>query len=291
MRKKSKLLPIIVFLLVLALGAAGYGAYYYYGESNTKDARIDELATIQSSNSKTAWIAISDISLGEELIPDVNVEIQQIYSGLADYLYWYPDSEAAYATTRIEAGTPIFHSMTINRAVVNGIRDYEVSVAALMTTQADYDFVDLRIAFADGSDYVVLSKKQIEDLSLENCIFTTELKEEEIQLMTSAILDAYLIKGTQLYVTRYTDPELQTASQVTYCPKEATINLLGSNNPNLTQTLTKAEQELNRLARASLADRLTALSEEDYDNAEAAWNDIEAKYTTQVQQLIDSLED
>jgi hypothetical protein len=181
--------------------------------------------------------------------------------------------------------------MSTNKTVVNGIREYEVSVAALMTTQADYDYVDLRIAFADGSDYVVLAKKQIADLSLENCLFTTELKEEEIQLMTSAILDAYLLKGTQLYVTRYTDPALQTASQVTYCPKEATIDLLGSNNPNLTATLTRAEQELNRLARASLSERLAALSEEDLDNASNAWSDIEATYSTQVQQLIDSLEE
>ncbi len=290
MRRKSKVLPIIVAILVLAVGAAGYGTYYFRNETIAKDAQIAELTDIQNSNSKTAWIALDDIALGEELIPGVNVEIQQIYSGLANSLYWNPDSETSFATTPILAGTPVFNTMAVNKVVVNGIREYEVSVAALMTTQADYDVVDLRIAFADGSDYVVLSKKQIKDLSLENCIFTTEMKEEEIQLMTSAILDAYLIKGTQLYVTRYDEPELQTASTVTYCPKDSTITLLGSSNPNLTKTLTKAEQELNRLARAGLNDRLSMLTEEDRDAANTAWTDIETKYDTQVQDLIESLE-
>lgn len=277
MKKKSSTSVIIIIILFLVCAGLGYFTYRFYSEKQEQEAAVAALEAEKTMNSKTAYVALQDIRQGEEIIIDYNVELQQIYSGVEPYLFWSPYSDINIATTEISAGMPLMTSMVSDREVVDGLRDYECAVALLMTTQQDYDFVDIRIAFPDGSDFVVVSKKMVEDLSLENCLFTSEMKEEEILMMTSAILDAYMISGTQIYVTRYTDPALQGESAVTYSPKAATLALLGSGNPNLTNILDEATQQLNALARKSLEERIGQISEEDLDRAEEAWNDVTSK--------------
>ena len=270
--RKKKTAPIIIALLILIAGGLGYFVYHFYSLNEETKAQNAELLATQELNSKYAYVALQDIRAGEEIIVDYNVEYQQIYSGVDSLLFWEPWADTNVATADIACGIPVMTSMVAEKEVIPGARDLEICVAQLMTTQEDFDYIDVRIAFPDGSDYVVLSKKMVEDLRLENCVFTTEAKEEEIVLMTSAILDSYLNLGTQIYVTRYTDPSLQEPSAVTYCPKAATLALLGSSNPNLTKILTAAEQELNATARHSLEERLNRIDEEQLERAEDAWD-------------------
>jgi len=74
------------------------------------------------------------------------------------------------------------------------------------------DYVDIRIRFATGEDFIVLVGKKIEAFgatgSSSNTIFL-KLNEEEINRMASAIIESYINNGIKLYANKYVDPSNQ----------------------------------------------------------------------------------
>ena len=292
MRKKKNLMKSIAIVLVLALIAgSGYLAYTFKMQADEKTREAENIRAELDENSKSAWIATANIRAGEALVPDVNIELQPIYSGLESYMFWEPAEEGAVATIDIAAMTPVLTSMTTPNMPTNDVREIEVSTVNLMTTSADYDWVDIRISFPDGSDYVVIPKKQVKNLNLSTCVFTIEATEMDIQYMTSAILDAYLTAGARMYVTRYTEQTLQEPAVTTYPAKTATLNMLeASGNKNLTDALSRATVELNKAARLSLEERLGTITEEQAAAASEAWSQIQSNYINEVQRAITEAE-
>ena len=60
------------------------------------------------------------------------------------------------------------------------------------------------VQFPSGQDYIILSKKKIDRLQYP--AFWTTLSEQEILLLSSALVDAYLHNAT-LYALTYVEPE------------------------------------------------------------------------------------
>ena len=285
MRKKSKLRPILIILVVLLIIGLAGSTYYFY-DSNAKSlVKVDELSTEINDNSKSAWIALSDIKKGEEIVQGINIELRPIYSGIPSLEYFEPEGDnKSVAITEIPAGLPVMANMVTQSIPNPDVRNLEISTVNLMTSQADYDTVDVRIAFPDGSDYVVLSKKKITNLDLLNCVFTVEANEADIQRMTSAILDDYLTLGARMYTVAYTEENLQDAAEVNYPVKDATRFMLDkAKNVNISELISKASLELNKQARYDLEERLGLISEEDKQKAEAAWTDVQQNFIQKIQ--------
>lgn len=127
-----------------------------------------------------------------------------------------------------------------------------------MTDQKESDCIDIRIMFPNGEDYLVLSKKTIRTLHLDESIFYITLSEEEILRLASATIDAYTISGTRIYTTRYIEPSIQDEAIPTYPVRSETIDLLNT-DPNILEI---AQQTLNLTARLDLEQRLTGLTPE-----------------------------
>ena len=54
------------------------------------------------------------------------------------------------------------------------------------------------------------------------------LTEDEILTMANAIVEAYMIDGSKLYATKYTDAGMQETAIATYIPSNEVINLMNS---------------------------------------------------------------
>ena len=80
--------------------------------------------------------------------------------------------------------------------------------------------------FADGSDYLVLSKKKISGLNKETSTFYTHCTESEIHTMSSAIIDAGMYAGTRIYAVRYVESNIQGATVPNYPVRHEVINLI-----------------------------------------------------------------
>lgn len=157
----------------------------------------------------------------------------------------------------------------------NDLRTQEYNIATLPTEIKTGDYIDIRIRFASGADYIIVSKKEITIPeiagvpSTEN--FTVKLTEDETLTMSSAIIDAFTCPGSEIYVDKYTDPGMQVAATPTYPVSDATRQAMNA-NPNI---LNEARTALNN--RYNSTDRQTTIQNEINKNSEDADSNIESK--------------
>ncbi len=141
-------------------------------------------------------------------------------------------------------------------ATPKDLRSREYNVLELPSKLKKDDFVDVRIGFPNGSDYIVLSKKKVEDLAGTTVWYS--INESELLAMSSAIVDAYL-QGARLYAISYADPYMQEKAIPNYPANVDVINLIQS-DPNVME---KATLQLSKEARATLDSNLSRMSEAD----------------------------
>lgn len=266
MKKKVKTLTIllIIFAVMFCCVLAAFIV--------TRMTLNDEVAANQAAlgemnaNKKTVYVVStqdgSGIGRGEIVEEGVNVVKQTVYTGLEDYNYITEDDLGSAAIVDIYEGMTVMDNMVSPISIETDTREYEMQVVNLMTDQKENDVVDIRIMFPDGSDFLVLPKKQIKNLNLPNCVFYTYLNEEEILRMASATIDAYTITGTKIYAARYVESNLQEEAIPTYLVNASVADQMDSGcafyDKNL---LTKAETTLNAIARRNLEDNLALLSD------------------------------
>ncbi|MCI8383637.1 MAG: hypothetical protein HFJ33_02025 [Clostridia bacterium] len=128
--------------------------------------------------------------------------------------------------------------------VQNDVRKQEYNMLVLPIDLVSGDYVDIRLMLPSGQDYIVVSKKEVKvpniaGVDSQDTIWMN-LSEDEILHMSCAIYDAYRIKGSKIYATKYTEAGMQEAAKPTYPVNESTSRLL-QNDPNI---LEKAMNEI-----------------------------------------------
>lgn len=287
-RRKVRILTIILAIVIII--AVALAALFYYTDQKLDASMINatNIQTELTNNTVTGvYVAKTDIKAGETITDEAmaeeenindaseardeqtagaiitntveaNVYMSDIYSSLARSNYITEEQLGSVAVVDIPAETPIMTNMVEALTITQDTREYEINAVNLMVDQQNYDYIDVRIAFPNGEEYVVLSKKKIENLSLAYSNFRTYMTEAEMLTYRSAVCDAYQTTGTYLYATRYVEGNLQDAATVNYLVRSETIDLMKS-DPNV---YTIAEQTLNASARLALEVRLGQLTEE-----------------------------
>ena len=99
------------------------------------------------------------------------------------------------------------------------------------------DFVDVRISFADGGDFVLLSKKEIQAIEPLGDEGTNSLwfivSEEELLRLSSAVVDVYLNEGCTIYAIEYVSKN-QKEAVVNYVVSDLVKQLM-EENPNIVE--------------------------------------------------------
>ena len=141
------------------------------------------------------------------------------------------------AKVDMQANTVITTDLVSTGEVVqDSTRKEEYNMFILPTDLATGDYVDIRLLLPSGVNYVVVSKKEVEVPTISGVDSTDtiaiELTEDEISVLSNAIVDAFKIDGAKLYVNKYTDPGLQAASIPTF-PVNYDVMQLINGNPNM----------------------------------------------------------
>lgn len=172
----------------------------------------------------------------------------------------------------VSANTVLTTNMVTPSDKVNtdDVRKQEYNMISLPSDIETGETIDVRIRMPDGADYIVVSKKNVTVLDLGGIpsinTISIELSEGETLMMSNAIVEAYQIKGSKLYVSKYVEPGLQAGAITTYVPNADVQNLIAS-NPNI---VNEAKQELiNRiqsqgsLNRGNINDALSNIDQDD----------------------------
>ena len=269
-------------MLVIS-GAGGFLLYDHYSDNAIKMKReyqteISKLNSV-ANQSQRAYALTEDIKKGEKITPDMVEEV------------FLPD--AAAATNRLQVDdvdtTKYFAKMDLKKhtvisdavlyqdeAINNDERKAEYSFIELPTKLEKDQYVDIRIQFPSGEDYVVLSKKKITDLS--GVTMWTTVDEGEILTISSAIVDAY-VQGAKIYAIQYVDEHMQENSQMTY-PVKNNVKQLIKESPNVVNV---AKLNLEQQNRNRLDDALSKLSEEDRQAMDAGKKDTDTKISEETE--------
>ena len=132
----------------------------------------------------------------------------------------------------LSAGTILTAGMLnlSNEKITADLREQEYNMISLPSSLTTGDFIDIRLQLPNGGDYIVVSKKQV--IKCNSNTVWLNMHEEEIALMSNAVIEYYIMAGSKLYATKYTDPGLQTAAVGTYVPNSVVASLI-EKNPNI----------------------------------------------------------
>ena len=129
--------------------------------------------------------------------------------------------------------------------ITDDTREEEYNMLVLPIDLMTDDYVDIRFMTPNGQNFIVVSKARVEvpmnnDGTYVSDTIKVNLREDEILAMSSAIVEAYGLNGSKLYVTKYSDPAMQKAALPTYTPNAAVTSQIQS-NPNIVDV---AKEEL-----------------------------------------------
>lgn len=216
-----------------------------------------------SAHTVYAYVVIDTIASGTEITADKVQGVEVNLSVAADTSTFYSaqtrdaegnsiaDSTGALLPTGLKAkvdlnpGAILTTDLTYEgEEIRDDLRSEEYNVITLPSQLQTGEYIDIRLRTPDGRNLIVVSHKEVTIPTLagvdsENCIWM-DLTEEEILMMSCAIVESYQMNGAKLYATRYVEPGIQEAATVTYVPNDETRALI-ERDPNIVQ---EAKNEL-----------------------------------------------
>ncbi len=187
----------------------------------------------------TVYTLNKDVESGDE-VTEADFTMTQVTNATAPTDYLTPSDLGTNMIAKISMtrGTVLSKEMVYIDETVTGndVRKEEYNMFILPTDLVTGDYVDVRLLLPSGTNYIVVSKKKVEIPNIAGVDSTDtisiELSEDEINMISSAIVDAFRYNGAKLYVNKYTEPGLQEASIPTY-PVNYDVLQLINGNPNI----------------------------------------------------------
>ena len=203
------------------------------------------------------YVLTRDVTAGDELTADM-FEVQRVQSS--------EDLSAAQQVTKEElVGRRLKVSLTKGAALSRDVvyegpvvsddeRRVELREPQLPETLKENEYVDIRVVFPNGEDYLVVGHKRVYRLirdEEEVLALQLRLSEEELLRYQAACVDTKTYQDTRLYAVQYTG-EFQPAAQAYYPVNRAVFTLLQW-DPNIVELfVVESEQERRALLESNL---------------------------------------
>ncbi len=242
MRKRRLLISILIGILIGFL--ATFALLYFFRED------IHSKLYPKSQVNKYEFIVLNKTLKKGEIIKSENLKRVNSNKKINDSL-----SENELIGKELSIN--MHENIPLTRSIISKLhsyndndRLYEFSFIKLPNRLEVGDFVDIRIRFKTGEDYLIAGKKEIFSLSnsKDNSIKYVEfaLNEEELLSVSSSYVDSILEPLCEVYLDKYIDPESQLAHQSNY-PVKKEIARLFENNPNILNSSNIEEKINNRI--------------------------------------------
>ena len=257
--------------------------------------KMKSLQAVKASATSNVYVVVSDIKSGESL--QGKAIIKQVEStavpanSITDANSGRYINDKTVAKINLASGTVVTSEMISSSSESNGndVRIQEYNMIVLPSRLEVGDFLDIRLRLPNGEDYIVISKKEVKQAS-EDTIWL-KVTEDEILTMSNAIVEAYIMKGSKLYATTYTEAGNQTKSTPTYPVSYEVLKLIET-NPNI---VTAARNELYNRYNASqrndyISKALNGYSDTAITNIESQISDAVARQQEARKAYLNSLQ-
>jgi SAF domain protein len=254
MQKKARnsfLLGMIITLVVCAI----IGVILYIAVIGPENKASKEKGTATK-----AYALNRDVKSGQEITADMLSTINT-YSNLIPQNYIDSTIVAnvgngkkviakvdLYKNTILTASTVTTEENTVTKDV----RTMEYNMLTLPINLTIGDYVDIRITFPDGQDFIVIAKKEIKNIQGNTVTF--DMSEADIVMLNSAIVESYIMKASNIYIAKYVEPGMQEKAANTYVPTAEVIRLIETDS-NIVAT---AKNELTSRFDANIRNQMNS---------------------------------
>ena len=127
-----------------------------------------------------------------------------------------------------------------DEVITDDVRREEYNMITLPVDLMTDDYIDIRIMFPNGQNFIVVSKALVEipqnpDGTYISDTIWLNLREDEILMMSSAIVEAYGVQGAKIYATKYAEPGMQADATPNYDPNQDVLAEI-QRDPNIVET-------------------------------------------------------
>ena len=252
MQRKSRNSFLLGMLVMLLIAAAVIGLLMFQIVELKKQEQDEQSASVRVCVLKNDIQSGNEITVGD--IVYVTEEVEE--NGVRETRSVLPRANRNFAPASdlateadilagvvskldLKAGTILSKDMLLasDKEITNDLRLQEYNMLVLPTHLEEGEFIDIRWMLPTGQDYIVLSKKRVE--SIDTNTIWLEMSEIETLSMSNAIVEAYMVKGSMLYATKYVEPGMQEESSSTYTVSREVLGLINSNS-NIVQEAREA---------------------------------------------------
>ncbi|MEX3624885.1 SAF domain-containing protein [Viridibacillus arvi] len=236
----------------IMLAISSVGSYIIYSNVQDDAFRLkqeykQEIAELQkvADNNVSVYSIVRDVKKGEKITESMIEEVFVPAGAVPKDIALKPVLDAAdyFAKTDLKENQVLSEAMLYKEeAIDNDVREAEYAFIELPTKLKNEEYVDIRIQFPSGEDYVLLSKKKVKDFL--GLTVWLNIDEGEILTMSSAIVDAY-VEGAKIYAMKYVDEHMQVKSQMTYPVKKNVLELI-KESPNVVDIAQLNLEQQNR---------------------------------------------
>ena len=266
-QKRVSLLVGLTVGLLIGLGLCGLLYWFMSNNNNTNLKNGDSLkqvAVLSRAVKSGANITAADITTKNVSASTIPTDAVSGING------------SAVAKVDLAAGTVLSNSLltTTDSRLTKDLRQQEYNMISLPSQLAAGDYIDIRFELPDGGDYIVIAKKYVQNANATTVWLN--MNEEEILTMSNAIIEYYIMTGSKLYATRYTDPGAQEAAIPTYTPN-STVTALISANENITSQIADGQgrfsERLKNIRNSRINTQLSQYSDQALSNLEKSLQD------------------
>lgn len=259
MQRKAKNSFLLGFLLMLLIAAIAVGFLLLQLVQSRKE--MESLKATQKSTYALKQDIASGTPITTELLTPVTSDSRAIPTDAITpaTIAAIPEGSTATARINLTKGTILTANMitTPEGQYANDLRLQEYNMLVLPSQLKSQEYIDIRLRMPTGADYIVVTKKMVEipqiaGVDSQDSIWL-KMTEDEILMLSNAIVEAYITDGSYLYVTRYTEPGMQAAATPTYLPNNDVIRLM-EQDPNITTEAKNALFTRNNSTRGVIRD-------------------------------------
>lgn len=263
-RTRNSFLMGMLIMLLVAVAVIAVLYFVIFADA------IDNAKTKKQDGTVIVYRLTTDIKSGETLQNNKLEPAEYYVDDLPnDYIKAPFDIESYKSKIDLGAGTVISASLLYqNEEVAHSTRLMEYNMLTLPSTIRPGNYIDVRFMMPSGEDYIVLSKKQV--VSLNNTTVGLLLTEDEILMMSSAIIESYIMKASNLYAVQYVEAGMQNAAIATYSVNPEVYQLIQANSQkgvNI-EDYSKINDSYNANLRATIEQELSQYQGSELVNVE-----------------------
>ncbi|WP_162463320.1 SAF domain-containing protein [Paenibacillus psychroresistens] len=261
----------LIVLAALVLVGTNVGQYFVLWGPKQKAITVkydNEVAVLQATIDKVGplvgiWTikdGIEGISPGKK-VEESDLTVKEIpESFITQSFILDPESIIGkYYRVGISAGTPLSNDLVMVDPMDDTTREFDVVSSVMPIGLKIGDYVDYRIVYPLGEDFIVLPHKRVE--AINDKTIKIKLKEDEIHYYQASLIDYFLQsdEGATLYLSKYVEPGIQKAAIPYYAvPKNILAIMIA--DPNI---IKKVNAAINGTTRTIIDSGVSNVSPED----------------------------